>query len=51
MIKYRTFLGDWTEDVEAESEEDAANKMAALVVERLTSRQAADYITVWEIAP
>lgn len=35
MTKYRTFLGDWFEDIEAESEEEAIEKMRSVVVDEL----------------
>ena len=48
MSNYRAFLGDWFEDIEAESEQDAINQMAAYIVARLTHDPAHFHITAWE---
>lgn len=51
MAKYRTFLGDWFEDIEAESEQEAINELAKHVIDRLTNEPTADLIMAWEIGP
>ena len=47
MTKYRAFLADWFEDIEAESEQEAINEMAKHVIDRLTNEPASDLISAW----
>lgn len=49
MTKYRAFLSDWFEDIEAESEQDAINEMAKYVIERLTNDPADFHIMAWDL--
>lgn len=44
-MKFRCFLPDWFEDLEAETEEEAQQKMAELVKEKIKK----DDIIVWSV--
>lgn len=51
MAKYRAFLGDWFEDIEAESEEDAINQMVRYLIDRLTNDPVTHHVDAWRIGP